>query len=320
MKTKIIYISGNELFNMSDVRAAFEGVRATLGLSNDTILFGVPVDADDALQSDNVSDTGATQTVIATEPENVAEFDTEPVVQPEPAPVVEMAAPKPDAPIKKSRGRPAKKSEIADNDKTDATNKSDDAKVVPILSVLATSKTSDEMPAVDDEIPSEIIENVPASEENTDAVAVESVSIISDVDVVDNMIENDVDESEPESDSAEKSLEKLLETMTPLREDHILENDVTESDDSDSNDETDDDDTDATLAQLASEFAQKQDSIKTQSKNQGKIGKLKNILPFKKVKHDDSSLMGDLFGWAGIAANDEDFTMPGFFTGVASKK
>ena len=49
MKTKIIYISGNELFEMTDIRAAFEEVRSTLGLDKDTILFGVPVDCDDAM-------------------------------------------------------------------------------------------------------------------------------------------------------------------------------------------------------------------------------------------------------------------------------
>ena len=46
MKTKIIYISGNEVFEMAEIRAAFEEVRTALGLSNDTILFGVPVDCD----------------------------------------------------------------------------------------------------------------------------------------------------------------------------------------------------------------------------------------------------------------------------------
>ena len=70
------------------------------------------------------------------------------------------------------------------------------------------------------------------------------------------------------------------------------------------------------MAQLASEFAESADKIVATSKpeNHGKIGKLKNILPFKKAKRDDSGLMGDLFGWAGIAANDEDFSIPGFFT------
>ena len=75
-------------------------------------------------------------------------------------------------------------------------------------------------------------------------------------------------------------------------------------------------DTDATLAQLASEFVETGDAISVPKKNEshGKIGKLKNILPFKKAKRDDSGLIGDLFGWAGIAANDDDFSIPGFFT------
>ena len=51
MKTKIIYISGNELFDIADIRAAFEEVRAALSLDNDTILFGVPVDKEDALDT-----------------------------------------------------------------------------------------------------------------------------------------------------------------------------------------------------------------------------------------------------------------------------
>ena len=33
----------------------------------------------------------------------------------------------------------------------------------------------------------------------------------------------------------------------------------------------------------------------------------------KAKNNDNSGLMGDLFGWAGVAANDEDFTIPGFF-------
>ena len=34
MKTKIIYISGGELFEMAQIRAAFEEVKSTLGLVN----------------------------------------------------------------------------------------------------------------------------------------------------------------------------------------------------------------------------------------------------------------------------------------------
>ena len=60
--------------------------------------------------------------------------------------------------------------------------------------------------------------------------------------------------------------------------------------------------------------------VENKPETHGKIGKLKSILPFKKLKPQDNSLMGDLFGWAGIAANDEDFSIPGFFTPSASRK
>ena len=102
--------------------------------------------------------------------------------------------------------------------------------------------------------------------------------------------------------------------------------DVTEPESDDAAMDIDDasdpaDETDATLARLATEFAASEDMLPpAQPVQAGKIGKLKNILPFKKAKREDTGLMGDLFGWAGIAANDDDFSIPGFFTGAASKK
>ena len=139
-----------------------------------------------------------------------------------------------------------------------------------------------------------------------------------------------ITEDAPEK-SVEKTLEQLLETMTPLREDlsdeMLNDSDVEIPDDAlDTPDAMPDDellsDSDATLEQLANEFAENQDKIPEPDKPEthSKIGKLKNILPFKKVKRDDTGLMGDLFGWAGVAANDDDFSMPGFFTKTASKK
>lgn len=119
--------------------------------------------------------------------------------------------------------------------------------------------------------------------------------------------------------TTEQTLEELLEKMTPLREDVRIDLvDDAVAQDTPVVDEQDD----ATLENLASEFSKIQDTMPVQKKasERGKISKLKNILPFKKVKRDDSGLMGDLFGWAGIAANDDEFSMPGFFTGVASKK
>lgn len=174
-----------------------------------------------------------------------------------------------------------------------------DSNVVPILSVLGTKtepialetapETMDEIPDLTDAAPSEV---------QTDDILTDDMP----------------------TETAEQTLEELLEKMTPLREDiHIVEpqDDATESE-ADAIDTKDD----ATLENLASEFAKVQDTMPVQKKTpeRGKISKLKNILPFKKIKRDDSGLMGDLFGWAGIAANDDDFSMPGFFTGVASKK
>ena len=134
-------------------------------------------------------------------------------------------------------------------------------------------------------------------------------------------IEDIADDSTPEI-PMEKTLEQLLESMTPLREDVVSHEEPVVDTSDDIVDVLPPDDTDATLAQLASEFVQNEDKIPSAPKAEtsGKIGKLKNILPFKKAKRDDSGLMGDLFGWAGIAANDEDFAIPGFFTQAASKK
>ncbi|MBN2890781.1 MAG: hypothetical protein JXL97_02850, partial [Bacteroidales bacterium] len=68
MKTKIIYISGSEIFDVSDVRAAFDEVRNALGFGSDTVLFGVPIDSDDlGLENknlENVSEVMETKPVI----------------------------------------------------------------------------------------------------------------------------------------------------------------------------------------------------------------------------------------------------------------
>ena len=106
--------------------------------------------------------------------------------------------------------------------------------------------------------------------------------------------------------------------MTPLAEDALNEkpNVVEQPEESEY-----DISVDATLEQLATELAETQDKISLggKSSSRSKIGKLRNILPFKQSKHKDQGL-GDLFGWAGVAANDEDFSVPGFFTNAASKK
>lgn len=364
MKTKIIYISGSEIFDMADIRAAFEEVRGALGLDSDTVLFGVPVDNDNALgATDDAHVQPEPAVAVDVDDAPVMEMVTpeavpEPVIDIEPAPEIE-----PEKPKKKSRGRPAKVAKAAEvmteeeivaeaptapvaaeNESEPAAVADAPANVSSILSVLTSKSVVEPEPVVADVTESTPDIDIADTAEPVDVVAetvTESVvaepavadaePVITETDTV-QVATTDITDEAPE-EPIEKTLEQLLESMTPLREDHMDEDVAQSADDEfdmspapvdtvDVPSDTDDDDTDATLAQLATEFAENQDKIPTPKKTEarGKIGKLKNILPFKKAKRDDTGLMGDLFGWAGIAANDDDFAMPGFFTGVASKK
>lgn len=361
MKTKIIYISGSEVFEMSDVRAAFDEVRNALGLGRDTVLFGVPVDNDDALtpaqpaaKAPEIEDVAPVvieePTEIISEPESEpAPAEPEEIIIPEQeivieepiadvAPVVEEAP----APVKKSRGRPRKtapKAEVTGDtpaampaDGVTAAPQSE--KVIPILSVLAAKApvaeaapdiVSDAAPAVAEEEPAEI---AAAADEPVQDVADEPVTDLADDDAaIESVSIDDMIADQAPEEPIEKTLEQLLESMTPLREDHGEAAIADAADDiAPVIDMTDDEtipvgDADATLEQLAAEFANTEDKIAAPAptQSQGKIGKLKNILPFKKARREDTGLMGDLFGWAGVAANDEDFTIPGFFTTAAKK-
>lgn len=406
MKTKIIYISGNEIFDMADIRAAFDEVRTALNLGGDTVLFGVPVDTDDA--GFGAINIPAASTTIA-----MADIPTE--IEPADAPVSEITPTeipqntseqpiieKPKRTPRRTRARmpqtasddvapqpvaddvvtataaddvaidmsdveiqtaaddviPAPvidETPAADDDVTDTT--ADATPVIPILSVLAGGAQSGAMaaPTAATEPDAGTIDTTAAAATNDDDATNDDAEIndepIADDDINADMPTPHTAQTESETivtitekvtiedmltdeapaPAVEKTLEQLLEKMTPLREDHvdtmdaapipeyepaaadepIAEPDVPQISD-----------TDATLAQLASEFAENEDKIvpMPRAENHGKIGKLKNILPFKKAKRDDAGLMGDLFGWAGIAANDDEFSIPGFFTNAASKK
>lgn len=276
MKKKIVYISGADVFDVNDVRAAFEEVRNTLKLDADTVLFGVPVD-----EAESIGDVSTP-----------AEITPIPAVDDAPTPVVEIESDSDNV-------------EIGDVVEPVVDTESD-APVVPILSVLASQE-----------------DGAPQEQEIIDSVSdtkVEDAKVVEDVVKSETVI---LDESEPDiadmindeipTESNEKTLEELLETMTPLRED-VAPTHKKKTSKVEANVEPVDE-IDATLENLASEFAENQDKVVGPKKGaeRGKIGKLKNILPFKKMKRDDSGLMGDLFGWAGIAANDDDFTIPGFF-------
>ena len=321
MKTKIIYISGTEIFDMRDIRAAFEEVRTALNLDKTTVLFGVPVDAEDAGFATKTPDLAVEQEKI--EPVEIA---PEPVIETtiveeitEITPIQETTDEKIESvaeeqPVKK-RGRPRKEDKIETvvepvnetidepvEDSTDEQPEETKETVVPILSVLSV-KEEDIVPDV-------------VEEETENDIAV--IPEIND-EIVEPVDETETPENEIiEEDDAAK-LERLLSAMKPLEEDILEEqhiDDIAKEPDSES-----DSSFDATLEQLASEFIENQDKIAAEAKqtSRSKIGKLRNILPFKQSKHKDSGL-GDLFGWAGIAANDEDFSVPGFFTSAASKK
>ena len=314
MKTKIIYISGNELFDMADIRAAFDEVRAALSLGSDTVLFGVPVDKDDALMAPKTEENTVIEPVVKPIIEPIVDDKTEqvePVHQ-------DIEQPK----LKRSRTR-AKVVPITESEPVPESEPKQKATVVPILSVLGSNANDekDDKPAEEDTIIDDIKIEITQPIADTPVDETED----SEYDINQVTVTDTTTTSTPAE--PEKTLEELLESMTPLGEDTeqnpepIVET-KTEKLDTPIEEKNSDDDIDITLEKLATEFVENQDKINTPQKtsSRSKIGKLKNILPFKKAKHDDSGLMGDLFGWAGVASNDEDFTIPGFFTNAAAKK
>lgn len=274
MKTKIIYISGGDIFDIQDVRSAFEEVRNAVGLSEDTVLFGVPVDSEESC-------------INSEKPETVKKVKT----------------------TKKIEFH----QKIQLQDPEEKVTIESEEKIIPILSVLNTNNKINNFQEPEEQIQvdEKIEENQPVDSETF----IEQEFIIEESIEIENAINDEIPEVS-ETEEEEQTLEQLLEKMAPLREDNRIKEEVIFKTDSSS------DAADLTLEQLAAEFAEKEDQIVITEKNEnsGKIGKLKNILPFKKAKREDSSLMGDLFGWAGIAANDDEFSMPEFFTNATSSK
>lgn len=325
MKKKIIYISGADIFNVSDVKAAFEEVRATLKLDQDVLLFGVPVDEFESVAD---TDTATTTDSVAMEARDPVPEDVVAKEVIEPEEIKEIPVKKP----RKSKKKAEQESPAVEEVPAEIIESSDDD--TSILSVLAsnqpvieeeTEEIEDEVEDIVDEEETEPVQDESETEEvaeeafdeTYEEIVKETTEEIAE-DVDDTAVEDEQEIGDMLSDdmpaeASEKTLEELLESMAPLRED--IHDDMPKA-------KKQDDEIDATLEHLASEFAENQDKVPSVKKGteRGKIGKLKNILPFKKIKRDDSGIMGDLFGWAGIAANDEDFTIPGFFTNAASKK
>ena len=328
MKKKIIYISGADTFNVDDVKSAFEEVRSALKLDRDVLLFGVPVDDfEAAVQAQETTLTDATADSV--DQKQIVET---PVVECETTVVCEAVPEEPVKPTKKSSSRKSKAKaqqvveEVASTEETETAKLTEspethDETPVPILSVLAVNNQTDEQEETlgeeaidfeDDTDQDEQDEVQDFQDEVETEEAVEDDTHIEIEDVNENML-NDEMPSNPK----EKTFEDLLDITKPLCEDvqpeQPAEEDITET--------TTEDETDEVLKSLANEFADNQDNFLPSKKSSGHgISRLKRVLPFGKPKREDPGIMGDLFGWAGIAANDEEFSMPGFFTNVASKK
>jgi hypothetical protein len=157
--------------------------------------------------------------------------------------------------------------------------------VIPILSVLhsglADTKTEIE-PEIEPE-PDEIITEIEIQTPN-ERISVALAEELPDI-----------------TGNTPQTIEDIFDNLTPLAEEKIIETTKITA----GKTETQNLDDDATLTQLATEFIAMDDTpIETEKPKRSRS--LKNILPFKKAKKDETGVLGDLFGWAGIAANEDD--------------
>ena len=300
MKTKIIYISGTEIFDIADIRAAFDEVRLALNLDKNTVLFGVPVDNDDAGLT---SDVKQKQTAEIKEPEI-------PAPEEEPIPVISETATSEEPITPKRRGRPRKEiiepvieeetvEEIVTEE--EPTETVEEEKIIPILSVLSSDDEDEE------EVSEEITdETTPVEDKSEEVEEIEK----SEEEIIDDIISENIS-NVPDSldEENEPDLEKLLSGIKPLGEDTSANVPPVKEETQET------ENVDATLEQLATEYVKNQDKIASESKtaSRSKISTLRSILPFKPKTQKDSN-SGDLFSWGGIAANDDEFSVPGFFT------
>lgn len=302
MKTKIIYISGTEIFDIADIRAAFDEVRLALNLDKNTVLFGVPVDNDDA---------GLTSDVKQKQTSEIKQIEPEiPVPEEEPIPVISETATSEEPITPKRRGRPRKEiiepvieevEEIVTEE--EPTETVEEEKIIPILSVLS----SDDEDEVEEEVSEEITDETTPVEDKSEEV---EETAKSEEEIIDDIISENIS-NVPDSldEENEPDLEKLLSGIKPLGEDTSANVPPVKEETQET------ENVDATLEQLATEYVKNQDKIASESKtaSRSKISTLRSILPFKPKTQKDSN-SGDLFSWGGIAANDDEFSVPGFFT------
>ena len=157
MKTKIIYISGAEIFNIKDVHDAFDTVRRELGLNQDTILFGVPVDAEDALAGTN--NVGAAEVVHEEQPViNIEQDIVEPIVEQESIvqdivdePIMENIVP--EKKQKKTKKKIEPENDFIPTEVKSGEETSQKEEIIPILSVLGGEVQTVSEPELVDEAP-----------------------------------------------------------------------------------------------------------------------------------------------------------------------
>ncbi|MCL2338891.1 MAG: hypothetical protein FWC51_02960 [Proteobacteria bacterium] len=337
MKTKIIYISGGEAFPPAEVRGALDTIRGMLKLDADTILFGVPVDNAD-IRMGVVSEAPVFSGATDNTPEYVAA---------ESAPIAETAL------ILKTDTAAQKPAEISEiSEKPAPTRKPRKTKAAAIETSAAEPVKSKPVAPILSVIGGVMAEPVPVEVSKPETVVTESVTVLElDADdSPDGTITTlyQFTDTDDDADNEIKSIEDIFEGLSPIAEDRPVDLNKYDGDDTETESESpqrpaspsakatgdrmgdmsidleSDAEIDATLSKLATEFARAQDNHdieggpaphSPEGAKGGRIGKLKNILPFKKKDRAESSLMSDLFGWAGIAANDDtsDFEMPEFF-------
>jgi len=283
VKTKIIYISGGETFDVADVRSAFDEVRKTLALSADVILFGVPVDSDGVAVESKEQKAEGTDIAEAVEVEEITEVVEKPKKVRKPSSSTKALA---DKKAEKIEGK--EESIFVEAVAEEPVPTPEPERIIPILSVLSGGKVEESRPGPEPE---------PEPEKTVELDAFDEIAVA-------------LGEDLPiEDDNAPKTIEDIFENLKPLPEEKIIEG--THSAERDDRIDLDDD---ATLSKLAAEFVESQGINEPAPNARGtRMGKLKNILPFKKAKKDDTSMLGDLFGWAGIAANEDEAAAPGFF-------
>ncbi len=299
MKSKIVYISGGDVFSPSEIRKGLEEIREILGLGSDVVIFGISVEPELEL---------AKSEAVVEQYEPVSEIEMQ-IIKPdtieekieilEPvAAVVNDEVFTEDEEISKEiieTEMPKAADTVADVDNIPAPTPA------PILSVIGIVT-----PEVEQTIePEEEVFSEPESQ----IMISETVVVSSSVDFDDDIFDG--------APAQKKTLEQIFDGLESLKEERRDPLSAVGPSVSAPAAVIDTEDFDSTLSKMAEEFVNTQSNIKSEiadtSVKSGKIGKLKNVLPFKKAKKEETSLMGDLFGWAGIAANDDDFPTGGLF-------